>query len=164
MWGLGIYLMHLADYLRGRTYKIQCRTCGRTFKNDRELDVHIRTDHRYSMWVYSHSLRLLVYHTKEPIYGQSNGIENTKKYEILQYHTRQIGKCIVLRGNLETAWSICFTVILHFHKKPMFLHIIKSLAYIAFGTSIKLIPVFGSLFVYVGTTTFYTVKLFDQNF
>lgn len=49
MWGLSIYMMHLADYLRGRTNKMQCRMCGRIVKNDRELDVHIRTDHRYSM-------------------------------------------------------------------------------------------------------------------
>lgn len=48
MWGFTIYLMHLPDYLRGRTYKIQiqCRMCGRAFMNDRELDIHIRTDHR----------------------------------------------------------------------------------------------------------------------
>jgi hypothetical protein len=46
MWGLTIYLMHLADYLRGRKYKMKCRLCGRVFKDEKELDIHIRTNHK----------------------------------------------------------------------------------------------------------------------
>ena len=38
--------MHLADYIRQRKCKMKCRLCGRVFKNDNELDTHIRTDHR----------------------------------------------------------------------------------------------------------------------
>ena len=44
MWGLTIYLMQIADYLRGRKFKIKCRSCGREFKDEKELDAHIRTD------------------------------------------------------------------------------------------------------------------------
>ena len=29
--------MHLADYLRGRKYKIKCRSCGRVFTDEKEL-------------------------------------------------------------------------------------------------------------------------------
>jgi hypothetical protein len=46
MWGIGIYLMHLVDYFRGRKYKIKCRSCGRVLKDENELDTHIRTDHK----------------------------------------------------------------------------------------------------------------------
>lgn len=49
MWGIGIYLIHLVDYLRGRRNKMRCVQCGRIFKDDRELDMHIRTDHPRSM-------------------------------------------------------------------------------------------------------------------
>ena len=38
--------MHLADYLRGRKYKIKCRSCGRAFTDEKELDIHIRTHHK----------------------------------------------------------------------------------------------------------------------
>ncbi len=46
MWGITIYLMHLVDYFRGRKYKIKCRSCERVFKDEKELDAHIRTDHK----------------------------------------------------------------------------------------------------------------------
>jgi zinc finger double-stranded RNA-binding protein len=48
MWGVTIYLMHLVDYFRGRKYKIKCRLCRRIFKNERDLDTHMRTDHKES--------------------------------------------------------------------------------------------------------------------
>jgi hypothetical protein len=41
MWGLTIYLMHLADYLHGRKYKMKCRSCGRVFKNSNGIPVRI---------------------------------------------------------------------------------------------------------------------------
>jgi hypothetical protein len=46
MWGITIYLMHLVDYFRIEKYKIKCRLCGSVFKNERDLDTHIRTDHK----------------------------------------------------------------------------------------------------------------------
>ena len=49
MWGFGIYLVHLTDYLRGRRNKMHCNQCGRVFKDERELDSHMRTDHPPSM-------------------------------------------------------------------------------------------------------------------
>jgi len=45
-WGITIYLMHLADYFRGRKNNIKCRSCGRVFKDEKELDTHIRNDHK----------------------------------------------------------------------------------------------------------------------
>jgi hypothetical protein len=49
MWGIGIYLIHLVGSILGRRNKMHCTQCGRIFKDDRELDIHIRTDHRYSI-------------------------------------------------------------------------------------------------------------------
>jgi rRNA maturation endonuclease Nob1 len=46
MWGITIYLMHFVDYFRGRKYKMKCRSCGRVFKDEKELDTHIRIDHK----------------------------------------------------------------------------------------------------------------------
>lgn len=49
MWGFTVYLMHLADYLTRRKYKIQCRVCGRDFENNGKLVVHTKTDHAQSL-------------------------------------------------------------------------------------------------------------------
>jgi hypothetical protein len=52
MWGFGIYLMRLADYLKGRKDRRQrlqdtkvCRVCGRNFSDEEELDKHTRKEH-----------------------------------------------------------------------------------------------------------------------
>jgi hypothetical protein len=52
MWGLGIYLMRMADFLRGRELRRRrlggskvCRVCGRKFDEEDELDVHTREEH-----------------------------------------------------------------------------------------------------------------------
>jgi len=45
-WGITIYLMHLADYFRGRKNNIKCRSYGPVFKDEKELDTHIRNDHK----------------------------------------------------------------------------------------------------------------------
>jgi hypothetical protein len=52
MWGFGIYLMRVADYLRGRKLRRKrlggskvCRVCGRIFDKEAELDVHTRDQH-----------------------------------------------------------------------------------------------------------------------
>ena len=49
MWNFTIYLTHLANYLCRRGNKMYCTQCAQGFKNDRELDEHIRTEHRYAM-------------------------------------------------------------------------------------------------------------------
>jgi hypothetical protein len=52
MWGFSIYLMRIADYLRGRELRRKrlggskvCRVCGRKFDEEDELDVHTRDEH-----------------------------------------------------------------------------------------------------------------------
>lgn len=49
MWGFVIYLMRLADYVTAKRNKFHCTQCGRVCNDERELDVHIRTDHPRSM-------------------------------------------------------------------------------------------------------------------
>jgi hypothetical protein len=46
MWGLGIFLIYIADLISGRKNKIKCRLCGTVLKNERELDIHIRNSHK----------------------------------------------------------------------------------------------------------------------
>jgi hypothetical protein len=46
MWGLSIYLMQLADYIHGRKNKMDCKLCGRSFKDKRELDLHTESAHK----------------------------------------------------------------------------------------------------------------------
>lgn len=46
MWGLTIYLMQLADYLHGRKSKMKCKFCERVFKDEKEIEAHIRADHK----------------------------------------------------------------------------------------------------------------------
>ena len=46
MWGLSIYLMQLADYLRGRKNKVNCKLCGKTFKDGNQLESHTRNEHK----------------------------------------------------------------------------------------------------------------------
>jgi uncharacterized C2H2 Zn-finger protein len=38
--------MQLADYLHGRKNKINCKLCGRLFKDEKELDMHIKSAHK----------------------------------------------------------------------------------------------------------------------
>jgi hypothetical protein len=48
MWGFGIYLMHLSDYLAGRKHKKKARTCdvcGQQFRMIEEMEVHRRKEH-----------------------------------------------------------------------------------------------------------------------
>ena len=52
MWGLSIYIMRLADYIKGRKVRRQrlqdtkvCRVCGRNFNSEEELDIHTREQH-----------------------------------------------------------------------------------------------------------------------
>jgi hypothetical protein len=49
MFGLAMYLMYLADYLRGRKNNIFCRLCGVKLKSNSDLDVHIRNNHKYDV-------------------------------------------------------------------------------------------------------------------
>gem|GEM_PF-425866 len=49
MWGLTLYLTYFVDYLRGRKNKIFCRVCGLKLKNENDLDIHIRNNHRYDI-------------------------------------------------------------------------------------------------------------------
>ena len=52
MWGLSIYIMRLADYIKGRKVRRQrlqdtkvCRVCGRNFNSEEELDKHTIDQH-----------------------------------------------------------------------------------------------------------------------
>jgi hypothetical protein len=48
MWGFGIYLMHLSDYLAGRKHKKKARTCdvcGQQFRMIEEMEIHRRKEH-----------------------------------------------------------------------------------------------------------------------
>ena len=48
VWGFGIYLMHLSDYLAGRKHKKKVRTCdvcGQRFRMIEEMEVHRRKEH-----------------------------------------------------------------------------------------------------------------------
>jgi hypothetical protein len=48
VWGFGIYLMHLSDYLAGRKHKKKARTCdvcGQRFGMIEEMEVHRRKEH-----------------------------------------------------------------------------------------------------------------------
>jgi hypothetical protein len=48
VWGFGIYLMHLSDYLAGRKHKKKVRTCdvcGQRFKMIEEMEIHRRKEH-----------------------------------------------------------------------------------------------------------------------
>jgi hypothetical protein len=49
MFGLTIYLMYLADYLTGRKNKIFCKLCGIELKSDKDLDIHIRNNHKHDV-------------------------------------------------------------------------------------------------------------------
>lgn len=46
MFVLEMYLMYLADYLRGRKNNIFCRLCVDKLKSSSDLDVHIRNDRK----------------------------------------------------------------------------------------------------------------------
>jgi hypothetical protein len=41
-----MYLMQLADYLHGRKNKIVCKLCGKLFKDENDLDMHMKSDHK----------------------------------------------------------------------------------------------------------------------
>ena len=45
MWGFGIYLMRLADYLYGRRGRKKCDVCGKKFDNADEMEAHRRDLH-----------------------------------------------------------------------------------------------------------------------
>jgi hypothetical protein len=52
MWGIGIYLMHLADYLKGRKDRREfvqgrklCGICSQNFDTEEELEKHTRKEH-----------------------------------------------------------------------------------------------------------------------
>jgi hypothetical protein len=49
MWGFGIYLMHLSDFLAGRKHKKKkarrCDVCGQQFRMIEEMEVHRRKEH-----------------------------------------------------------------------------------------------------------------------
>jgi hypothetical protein len=52
MWGIGIYLMHLADYLKGRKDRMgfvlgrsTCNRCSQNFENEEELEKHTKKEH-----------------------------------------------------------------------------------------------------------------------
>jgi hypothetical protein len=51
MWGFGIYIMRLVDYLQGRNARRPpivgkgCRICGQNFGNEEQLDTHMRKEH-----------------------------------------------------------------------------------------------------------------------
>jgi hypothetical protein len=47
MFGLTIFLMHLADYLQGRKSKIFCKLRGIKLKTDKDPDTHIRNNHKH---------------------------------------------------------------------------------------------------------------------
>ncbi len=46
MWRITIYLMRLADYLKGRKDKRTCNFCNYVAKNEKELNNHIQKEHR----------------------------------------------------------------------------------------------------------------------
>lgn len=45
MWGLGIYLMRLADYFYGRRGRKKCDICGKKFDSADKMEVHRRDLH-----------------------------------------------------------------------------------------------------------------------
>jgi hypothetical protein len=53
MWGIGIYLMRLADYLKGRkdrsgsvrVGRSTCNRCSQNFENEEELEKHTKKEH-----------------------------------------------------------------------------------------------------------------------
>lgn len=45
MWGFGIFLMLLADYLYGRRGRKKCDVCGKKFNSADEMEVHRRDLH-----------------------------------------------------------------------------------------------------------------------
>lgn len=52
MWGIGIYLMRLADYLKGRKDRrgfvrgrSTCNRCSQNFENEEELEKHTKKEH-----------------------------------------------------------------------------------------------------------------------
>ena len=46
MWGITIYLMHLVDYLQGLKDKKTCKICNYIARNERQLDIHMKKEHR----------------------------------------------------------------------------------------------------------------------
>jgi hypothetical protein len=45
MWGFGIYLMRIADYLYGRRGRKKCDVCGKKFNSIVDMEVHRRDLH-----------------------------------------------------------------------------------------------------------------------
>lgn len=50
MWGFTIYLMRLADYIRGRKYekRMKCNLCGQKFPSIVETEEHRRINHPHA--------------------------------------------------------------------------------------------------------------------
>lgn len=46
MWGITIYLMHLVDYLQSRKDKKTCKICNYIARNEKQLDLHMKKEHR----------------------------------------------------------------------------------------------------------------------
>lgn len=46
MWGITIYLMRIADYLKGRKDKKTCRICNYIAKDEKILNDHMKKEHR----------------------------------------------------------------------------------------------------------------------
>lgn len=44
MFGFGIYLIHLVDFLSTKKFK-KCQFCNMIFKNKNELDLHLNQNH-----------------------------------------------------------------------------------------------------------------------
>lgn len=47
MFGFGIYLMQLIDFLSTKKFK-KCQFCNKIFKNKNDLDLHINQNHSNS--------------------------------------------------------------------------------------------------------------------
>jgi hypothetical protein len=45
MWSIGIFLIHLVEYLVGRRDDMISVQCGQVLKDGKELDMHIRIAH-----------------------------------------------------------------------------------------------------------------------
>jgi hypothetical protein len=45
MWGFGIYLIRLADYLYGQRGRKKCDVCGKKFDSADDMEVHRRDLH-----------------------------------------------------------------------------------------------------------------------
>jgi hypothetical protein len=46
MWGITIFLMHLADYMQIRKDKRTCRVCNYVAKNKNALNDHMKKEHQ----------------------------------------------------------------------------------------------------------------------